>query len=118
MSQNLTNDLPDRFASSDEDEDDEEVVGWMGETGEFESRSPEGIIGSDEEVNGMREFGRRGLFQERWDSDFPDDEEMDFGHSPSRHSLEGGEDRVTHCFEISSQNRFQTTWRPRIIPTF
>ena len=36
MSQNLANDLPDKFGSSDEDEDDEEVVGWMGESGEFE----------------------------------------------------------------------------------
>lgn len=78
MSQNLTNDLPDKFGSSDEDEDDEEVVGWMGESGEFEPRTRNEEVGDEEEP--VREFGRRGLFNERWESDFhhENDDEYEF----------------------------------------
>jgi hypothetical protein len=77
MSQSLTNDLPDKFGSSDEDDDDEEVVGWMGEGGDFESRNRDnnGLEDDDDDVG---EFGRRGLFHERWEGDFQDDDEFGF----------------------------------------
>jgi hypothetical protein len=77
MSQNLTNDLPDKFGSSDEDEDDEEVVGWMGEGGEFEPHGQDNDDGEDEDDD-LREFGRRGLFHETWEGDFHDDDD-EFG---------------------------------------
>src|SRR5271169_4162737 len=76
MSQSLTNDLPDKFGSSDEDEDDEEVVGWMGEGGEFEARNHDNE--ADEDDEDVREFGRRGLFHDRWEGDFHDDDEFGF----------------------------------------
>ncbi|BFZ60654.1 sporulation-induced protein [Saitoella coloradoensis] len=39
MSQQITNDLPDKFGSSDEDEDEDDIIGWTSnETGEFEPR--------------------------------------------------------------------------------
>ena len=93
MSQNLANDLPDKFGSSDEDEDDEEVVGWMGESGEFEprARNSEGVEDEEEHV---RKFGRRGLFNERWESDFhhENDDQYEFrgigaGLSAEEHDL-------------------------------
>lgn len=74
MSQNLANDLPDKFGSSDEDEDDEEVVGWMGESGEFEPRARNSEEPEDEDED-VTEFGRRGLFRERWETDFSHENE-------------------------------------------
>src|ERR1700737_4852464 len=72
MSQSLANDLPDKFGSEDEDEDDEEVVGWMGEAGDFAPRNRNNDDLEDEDD--VREFGRRGLFHERWEGNFQDDE--------------------------------------------
>ena len=77
MSQNLANDLPDKFGSSDEDEDDEEVVGWMGESGEFEPRARNNEEAEDEDDD-IREFGRRGLFHERWETDFRDENQDEY----------------------------------------
>ena len=77
MSQNLANDIPDKSGSSDEDDDDEEVVGWMGEGGEFEPRNRVNDDGEEEDED-IREFGRRGLFHERWEGDFHDDDEYGF----------------------------------------
>ena len=78
MSQNLANDLPDKFGSSDEDEDDEEVVGWMGESGEFEPRARNNEEAEDDDED-AKEFGRRGLFHERWETDFhQNDDEYGF----------------------------------------
>jgi len=115
MSQNLANDLPDRFASSDEDEDDEEVVGWMGETGEFEPATSQGEDeGGDEEVNVMREFGRRGLFQERWDSEFPDDDEYEFRNAQPSPPMEGHDDPVDTTPNWAYRYRVLMRWRTRI----
>jgi hypothetical protein len=77
MSHSLANDLQDRFGSSDEDEDDEEIVGWMGGPGEFEPRSRETGETDDDDEN-VRAFGNRGLFHERWDAYFGDDDEFGF----------------------------------------
>jgi hypothetical protein len=77
MSQSLSNDLPDKFGSSDEDEDDEEVVGWMGEGGEFEARNNE-IDEAEDDDEDIREFGERDLFHERWEGNFHDDDEFGF----------------------------------------
>lgn len=76
MSQRLVNDPPDKFGSSDEDDDDEEVVGWIGEGGEFEARDRDRDEIEDEDD--VREFGRRGLFHERWEADFHDDDDFGF----------------------------------------
>jgi len=73
MSQTLTNDLSDKFGSSDEDDDDEEVVGWIGESGDFEARSRDHEEFEDDEDEGD-EFGRRGIFNQRWDGDYQEDE--------------------------------------------
>ena len=59
MSQNLANDLPDKFGSSDEDEDDEEVVGWMGESGEFEPRARNSEDVEDEEEGDVSPIAKR-----------------------------------------------------------
>lgn len=93
MSQNLTNDLPDKFGSSDEDDDDEEVVGWMGEGGDFEPRNPDNDDLEDDDD--VREFGRRGLFHERWEGDFQDEDEFGFrglgaGLSTDEHDVNVG----------------------------
>ena len=79
MSQSLTNDLPDKFGSSDEEDDDEEVVGWMGEAGNFEARNHDNDeVDDDDEDDDVREFGRRGLFNDRWEGGFQDDDD-EFG---------------------------------------
>jgi hypothetical protein len=78
MSQSLTNDLPDKFGSSDEDEDDEEVVGWIGDSGEFEGRTREQDEFEDDDVDEGDEFGRRGLFQQRWDGNYHEGDEFVF----------------------------------------
>jgi hypothetical protein len=77
MSQSLTNDLPDKFGSSDEDDDDEEVVGWRGVGGDFESRNRDND-GLEDDDDDVKEFGRRGLFHERWEGDFQNDDEFGF----------------------------------------
>ena len=78
MSQSLTNDLPDKFGSSDEDDDDEEVVGWIGDTGEFEGRTQEQAEFEDDDEDEADEFGRRGLFHQRWDGDYHEGDEFGF----------------------------------------
>jgi hypothetical protein len=75
MSQSLTNDLPDKFGSSDEDDDDEEVVGWIGDSGDFEARAQDQDEFEDDEED---EFGRRGLFHQRWDGDYREGDEFGF----------------------------------------
>jgi hypothetical protein len=73
MTQSLSNDLPDKFGSSDEDEDDEEVVAWMGEGGSFETHGNE-MEDGEEDDGEMQDYRRRALFQEEWDNAFPVDE--------------------------------------------
>ena len=90
MSQNLANDLPDKFGSSDEDEDDDEVVGWMGESGEFEPRARNNEEAEDEEEGG-REFGGRGLFHERWETDFDNENDDEYGFRGLGAGLSTGE---------------------------
>src|SRR5271154_4957585 len=74
MSQSLTNDLPDKFGSSDEDDDDEEVVGWMGAAGDFEARNHDNDeVDDDDEDEDVREFGRRGIFNDRWEGGYEEE---------------------------------------------
>jgi len=96
MSQSLTNDLPDKFGSSDEDDDDEEVVGWMGVGGDFESRNRDND-GLEDDDDDVREFGRRGLFNERWEGDFQNDDEFGFRGlgarlSPEEHDVNSSDE--------------------------
>ena len=105
MSQSLSNDLPDRFGSSDEDDDDEEVVGWMGETGEFEART--GIHATNEDdVEVGPSFSRRGLFQDRWEGDFQDDDDFGFHGLDPR---EPGEEHETMVHPTLKQTYLQSS---------
>ena len=97
MSQGLANDLPDKFGSSDE-EDDEEVVAWMGENGEFEAHSGE-IEEADDDEEEMRKFGGSDLFHEGWEGDFhDDDDEFGFRGLRERASNECDSD-VNLCYD-------------------
>ena len=106
MSHSLANDLPDKFGSSDEDDDDEEVVGWMGEARNHDNEDVDDDDDDDEDDDdddGVREFGRRGLFGDRWEGGLQDDEDefgfrgLGAGRAPPVHDV-----NVVKYFELNS----------------
>jgi len=109
MSQSLTNDFPDKFGSSDEDEDDEEVVGWIGD-GNFEARSREQEEFEDDDEDEGDEFRRRGLFHQRWDGDYHEDDEFGFRSLGSGILTEEPDNNVTSPSEtILTEHRVLMT---------
>lgn len=101
MSQSPTNDHPDKSGSSDEDDDDE-VVEWIGEGAEFEARNHDHEE-IDEDEEDVRNFGGRGLFHDGWEGDFHDEED-EFGFRPDRLGLlvEGHDINVRRLSEYPS----------------
>ncbi|KAF9439039.1 hypothetical protein BGZ76_001015 [Entomortierella beljakovae] len=78
LCQQITNNLPDKFGSSDEDEDDEEG-NWIGEYGaesEFDMRRAGGVDGLNERYGGNHALAydsedEEGVDEETWNSPWP-----------------------------------------------
>ena len=98
MSQGFHNDLS--VGSPDEDDEDEEAMGWAGERGNFDVTNRD-----DDEVeeHELGQFGRGDFFHDRWTGDLLDDE---FGPRTLGTRLTGGYD-----LQVSKQLAYNLFYR-------